>query len=237
MDEMAIQDQKLDQIFTRIGGVSCFHIFLFFAINAGMSTMFFIPFSMGFLTQEPVYKCAFSTDEPHDPAKVCTVENICADDKRIVNFEPDYSNANSLDNWVMRLNLTCASKFHKGALGSAFFFGWVLTLLWMPRLGDILGRSLLYRITVFVDLLMFLAVFFIKRWVPMIVVLTVIGAFTSIRYNIGYVYLLEFFPKESRPIVGSCQGILRGLIALALALYFWKINKNWIFIMAFAWLL
>ena len=165
------------------------------------------------------------------------MENICADDKRIVNFEPDYSNANSLDNWVMRLNLTCASKFHKGALGSAFFFGWVLTLLWMPRLGDILGRSLLYRITVFVDLFMFLAVFFIKRWVPMIVVLTVIGAFTSIRYNIGYVYLLEFFPKESRPIVGSCQGILRGLIALALALYFWKINKNWIFIMAFAWLL
>ena len=129
------------------------------------------------------------------------------------------------------LDLTCASKFHKGALGSAFVFGWVLTLLWLPSLGDKYGRKTMFRITVFTDLLLLSALLFIKAWVPMVIVITLLGCLNSTRWNIGFLYCLEFFTKEKSPIVGLLCGVSYGLVFLIIAVYFWHISKNWIYLM------
>ena len=43
-------EQKLDQIYAEIGGIGCYHVFIFLSINAAMTAVFFIQFSMGFLT-------------------------------------------------------------------------------------------------------------------------------------------------------------------------------------------
>ena len=56
-----------------------------------MTAVFFIQFSMGFLTQKPAYTCTFNGEEPDDPDSVCTYKNICANDPRIATFEADYS--------------------------------------------------------------------------------------------------------------------------------------------------
>ena len=106
-----------------------------------------------------------------------------------------------------------------------------MTLLWVPRLGDKYGRSLFFKFGAFADFFLLLGVVFIKSWVPMMIILTMVGFLASVRTNIGYIYLLEFFSKEQAPIVGSLQMVIRAIFALITAVYFWCISKHWIYLM------
>ena len=38
----------------------------------------------------------------------------------------------------------CKPKWLAGSLGSVYFIGYVLTLLWLPRLADVYGRKILF---------------------------------------------------------------------------------------------
>lgn len=49
----------------------------------------------------------------------------------------------------------CVPKWKIGLLGSSYFIGWVLTLLWIPRLADIYGRTKLIQIAMIIDFILF----------------------------------------------------------------------------------
>lgn len=48
--------------------------------------------------------------------------------------------SDSFDNWVGKLDLACASKAKVSLIGSAYFVGWIVTLLFVPRISDKYGR-------------------------------------------------------------------------------------------------
>ena len=94
------------------------------------------------------------------------------------------------------MNLTCEPKWRIGLLGSAFFFGWCLTLLWVPRLADIYGRKKLFVIGMIGDLVVFTIVMVSKSLNVMIVMIFCFGALTSIRKAVGFIYLMDMTPQK-----------------------------------------
>ena len=43
-------------------------------------------------------------------------------------------------NWQQKLDLMCIPPWKVGMLGTVYFIGWAITLLWLPRFGDKFGR-------------------------------------------------------------------------------------------------
>lgn len=60
---------------------------------------------------------------------------------------------------------------------------------------------------------------------------------SSIRVNIGYVYLMELMPKKAQTPVTSGRNVLEAFIFVLATLYFWQINKHWIYfvLIGYSW--
>ena len=79
-------------------------------------------------------------------------------------------------------------------IGSSFFIGWCLSLLWIPRLADVYGRKNLFRIAQVIDFLLFTGMLLTNSLNVAIGIIFSIGFTTSIRLAAGYIYMLEFIP-------------------------------------------
>lgn len=70
----------------------------------------------------------------------CKPVDFCTD-PNLVSYTPNMDLKDSFDNWIGKLDLTCASPGKIGLIGSAYFFGWIITLTFLPRLSDLYGRQ------------------------------------------------------------------------------------------------
>ena len=95
--------------------------------------------SLGFLEKVPKeYVCTYESD----PGKevICKPEEFCKDPS-VLSFHPNMELHDSYINWISHYNLTCIDGAHIGMIGSCFFIGWILTLMFIPRLSDTNGRN------------------------------------------------------------------------------------------------
>ena len=108
-----------------------------------------------------------------------------------------------------------------------FFFGWTVTLLWMPRIGDIYGRK--WPIA-FVDVLC-LGLYFCILYAPDIYFLAATiflwGFFASIRTNVAFLYLMELMPSKNQNFIGTFWNCFEGSINLFATAYFMKVSTDW----------
>jgi MFS family permease len=78
----------------------------------------------------------------------CMPDEFCSATGADLSYIPDYdASPDNLYNWVTKLGLACAGGELKlrpdwqiGLIGSVYFGGWALTLLWIPTLSDRYGR-------------------------------------------------------------------------------------------------
>ena len=112
-------------------------------------------------------------------------------------------------------------------IGSMVFVGWVITLPWVPRLSDMYGRKLIFNIGMLTDLAMFILMFFTTKINYMILVTFMLGLATTIRINIGFIYMMELMPKRNQTFYASAYNVLEGLVLLLATLYFWFVSKHW----------
>ena len=56
-----------------------------------------------------------------------------------------------------------------------------------------------------------------------------VGAMSSIRVNVGYVYLMELLPKKAQTPVTSGRNVLEAFIYVLATLYFWQVSKHWFY--------
>lgn len=68
----------------------------------------------------------------------CTAEEWCENEDW--NHKIDWDSRFSLQNWIEQLGAACAPRSAIGALGSSYFLGWVVSLLFVSRLADKYGR-------------------------------------------------------------------------------------------------
>ena len=64
----------------------------------------------------------------------------------------------------------------------------------------------------------------------MIFVMFCFGMTTSIRINVGYVYLMELVPENKQTLIGTCWNIGEAMVYMIGTIYFWKISKDWYFV-------
>lgn len=81
-------------------------------------------------------------------------------------------------------------------IASSFFIGWAITLLWVPRLGDIYGRKQVFAIAMAFSVVLYALLMTTSSLNAMIAIAGLFGMITSVRVNIGYIYLMELVPKS-----------------------------------------
>ena len=142
--EGVFDDQKtLDKYLNKVGGFGCYQAFSILTVACGFSGMNFIVYHFSYYELFPKYLCTYKNDPTQEVA--CKPEQFC-DDPNVLSWKIDYSNPESLHNWIEKLNLTCGGGKTIGTLGSVLFIGWVITLLILPRIADVFGRMPVWRI-------------------------------------------------------------------------------------------
>ena len=114
-------------------------------------------------------------------------------------------------------------------LGSALFVGWCATLLWVPRLGDKFGRKWLFTLGMGGNFLCYNILMFTHNLNLMLFTIFCFGALSSIRINVGYVYLLELMPKNRQTLYGTIWNNFECILYPLATIYFWKISKDWFY--------
>jgi MFS family permease len=131
---------------------------------------------------------------PYGKDAGCEPDKFCNDPSII--WEPNYISNQDLYNWVTRLDLACEKDFWVGMIGSSYFIGWALTLIWVSRLADIYGRAWIYRVSMVLYIVDLIAVYLVKDITGMIIVNFIMGCLTTARISIGFVYMQEFLTER-----------------------------------------
>jgi MFS family permease len=220
-------DDRVDQLFGKVGGCGLFQVFAYIVIVFGISGPSFFIFAIGFFTQKPdAYVCTYTGDvEPTE--NICTLDNICAGDSQIASWEADPDSIRTLDNWQQKLDLTCADSWKVSMIGTSLFLGWALTLLWLPGFADKMGRKKVFLVGMIVDLGLYTGLMFTYSLEVMIVLYFLFGMMSSIRISVGYVYMVEMMPKKAQTHVTSVWSVTEALVYLIATIWFWQVSKNW----------
>lgn len=63
----------------------------------------------------------------------------------------------------------------------------------------------------------------------MIVIMFIFGLATTIRVNVGFVYLMELLPKRLQKNYASAYNTQEALILVLGTLYYWFVDKHWVY--------
>ena len=192
-DKAAIIDRRVDELYDKVGGCGLFQIFAYFAIAWGISSTGWFTYAIGFLIQEPeTYICTLTDGSVID---TCTRDQVCHS-QDVVFWEQDPNSKNYLDNWQQRLNLTCVVEWKIGLIGASIYIGTCITILWLPQLADKYGRKNFFWFGQIIDLALYTGLLFTENLAVMIAIMVLFGIFSSLRVQVGYVYLMEMMPKK-----------------------------------------
>ena len=78
-----------------------------------------------------------------------------------------------------------------------------------------------------IGLLLHLGMFVTSHWSLIIAITFSLGLITPLRLQVGYNYILEFFPKSSQVAAGTSYCIMDGCVLMIATLYFWKVDRDW----------
>ena len=99
-------EELIDDLISSAGGISTFHVIVYLALGTGSNSMRnYINHLLPFLIQQQVYACQFSPDvadflTDREKTELCSRQNICDQDPRIIDWEIDYTNTLSLANLI-----------------------------------------------------------------------------------------------------------------------------------------
>ena len=115
--------------------------------------------------------------------------------------------------------------------------GWVLTLLFIPRLADIYGRKMVIMCGNIVSILAFGAIITATNYNMLIVSILVFGMMSTVRVQVSIVYIYELVMKKNwTPAVTAMSVIFDGPAGLFAAIYFSYISndQHWIMLACFS---
>ena len=121
----------------------------------------------------------------------------------------------------------CWPKAKIGLVCSLFWLGWCVTLLWMPRWGDLYGRKIPISLNNVLSFILYLGVMFAPNVYFLGAVLFIFGFFNSIRTNISFLYMIELMPKKQQNLIGTILNCFEGCINLFATFWFMKVSTSW----------
>lgn len=131
----------------------------------------------------------------------------------------------------------CRPAWLGGFLGTAYFIGYVCTLLWVPQFADKYGRKKIFAYGMAVQSVFYTILMFTQHYYVMLMVTFCFGALASIRQVTGFIYFLEMMPQRSNATAGSVFSIFDGTAYLIVVIYFWVISKDWFYVVLIGYVL
>lgn len=119
-------------------------------------------------------------------------------------------------------------------IGSAYFAGYSVSCLIVPRLADIYGRRLPYIVSSCIQFFVYLGIFFSRDSLMTIALILIFGFCGAGRSGIGYLYLLEMMPSDWKTMVGTLTHSVNSCTFIFSALYFWQLSKDWRWLILYA---
>ena len=114
------------------------------------------------------------------------------------------------------------------------FVGWALASCFLPRLSDIYGRKYVYVGSMVLQLLGMIATFFSTSVEATTAIMFFLGFSGVGRCSICFLYLMELLPTNRQTFLGTLLQMNNGTCSIYMAVYFWFISKNWVWIEAVA---
>lgn len=142
----------------------------------------------------------------------------------------DYSKEETLENWIQKLDLYCATDYTMGLFGSMFFAGAFIGSFILPRLADLFGRRPIYLGGLCLYASTALCYPFSKSLYFNYILIFLGGISESARYYVGFVYLQELVPKYMQTYSGLMIFIVHAIAKILYDLSFYKISKDVVYI-------
>ena len=121
--------------------------------------------------------------------------------------------------------MVCTPRAKIGLIGGMFFAGWASTLLVLTCLADRYGRQRIWLACISVTALAMIGMY-ASRSVDLTIALQfVVGAASSGRCQVGFVFANEFLPPKWRLVYSISLSIADGAIAIWLTTYFGWISN------------
>ena len=133
-EQQKLIDKRFDKVLKSIGGYSYHQLFITIMLVLFNKGVHLVIMNLSYLEKVP--KEYFCTYEGSEEPQLCYPADFCTD-PTVTSYTPNMELRDSYDNWVGKLDLACASKAKVGLIGSAYFAGWILTLLFIPRFSDL----------------------------------------------------------------------------------------------------
>ena len=211
---MSLENKSYDELLDKIGGFGRFQLFASMSILFGITGGCFWSQDMNLLELIPQYECNLQSDGIWSE---CTPQTFCGTEiEHRVNWDSPYS----LNNWVQQLNLECTDSYKIGLLGSLGFVGWVVALLFVPRLADRFGRKWIVEVSTIVSAVAHLGLLLSKDLMFIYACLLITGLTLAGRVSVAYIYLMELLSVNSRTLVETTILVVEPLIGVFGAIVF-----------------
>lgn len=105
---------------------------------------------------------------------------------------------------MQQYDLVCVNDSKIGAVGSAYFIGWALLALVIPRYANVNGRKPIYGLSLLFAVLAITSVLFCTNIDMLVGASFVMGLCCAGRITVGFCYAMEFLqPKHRLPYAVS----------------------------------
>ena len=122
-------------------------------------------------------------------------------------------------NWVEKFDMLCESKTKVGLLGSSFFVGILVGLLFVPRLADMYGRKPVFLATMILSSIMQLGFLLCTSIDQACILVAFLGMTFPGRMIVGFNYMLEFTLDCYREFVINGQFLLEIILLLVTVIW------------------
>ena len=119
-------------------------------------------------------------------------------------------------------------------IGSAYFAGYSISCLVVPRLADIYGRRMPYIVSTWIQLILYFGIYFSKSLMMTLTLILIFGFCGAGRSAVGYLYLIEMVPSRWKTLAGTLMHSVNSLTFVFSAIYFWFVSKEWRWLIIYA---
>ena len=205
-----------------------------------MNAQGYLIYNLAYLTLYPKYDCWYQNGEAipidSDDYDIKCKPNYFCEESNGISWEVDWSNNESIQNWISKYGLNCASSLTISSFGMLYFSGFAVGSSFWPRQADFLGRKRFFIFTMLLQAISFLFITLIPAgpesnlskylWILQINMFFQ-GVCSSGRTAIGVVYMTELSPDKFHAMISSFYNFGEGIIYIYLTLFFkYSDHKN-----------
>ena len=218
------------------GDYGRFQWYVFISITLNLSVCNLYLYGFSFMEKDPTYFCPKEGNLYVECSKTYLYDN--PDKPYVVNWE----SPTSIVNWSERLDLTRilfilfvdTNPTTIGLIGTLFFIGSLIGNLITTRISDFYGRTLLFKVSAFLNILLMALALYGKNLYVTLALSLITGYNHTGRTSLGYCYGSEVLSGSWKTHiitainVADCNfysNLIAGL-SLVMSLYFWLVSRN-----------